>query len=100
MLWVFQSDKPNNSMLCCQMFHQVNMIVRNVGSLVLDIVMKLQCLGVLLLVLFLALPLFSAYSARAIVIPTISELLLRFQSCYLIQTFRTTMIHQEVNVQH
>ena len=51
------------------------MIARNVGSLVLDIVMKVQCLGVLLLVLFLALPLFSAYSARAIVIPTISKLL-------------------------
>ena len=92
-------------MLCCQMFRQGSMIARNVGSFVLDIVTKVQCLGVLLLVLFLALLLFSAYSAPAIVIPTISGLLPLFQSyCYgskvTIQTFRTTMIHQEVNVQH
>lgn len=75
MLRLFSSDKRNNSMLCCQTFRRVSMIATNVGSLVLDIVMKVQCLGVLLLVLFLALPLFSVYSAHAIVIPTIPELL-------------------------
>ena len=91
MLQMFWSDKWNNSMLCCQTFHRVSMIARNVGSLVLDIVMKVQCLRVLLPVLFLALPLFSAYSARAIVIPTIPELLSLSQSychCYRQEQYR------------